>query len=167
MEQTRIRLLVALFKASRDETVKIVGSVPESHRFKQLAPGKATPTWLLGHLARTVDRLILEWTLQEPPVFQPEVGQLFAPEHAGGVAPTTNPDDYPDWDTLLANYVTCTDRAIDGLKQLSDDDLDKPLPGDMPDAYRERFPTILSILRLLGNHDAYHRGQMGLLAKLD
>ena len=166
MEQTRIRLLSGLFKGARDHTIQVVDSVPASHQFKQLAPGKATPVWLLGHLTRTLDRLVLEWTMQIAPVMAEETGILFAPEHAGGTAISTDADDYPTWSELKTAYEEATERVLTGLERLSDDDLAKPIPGDMPDAYRERFPSIGSLLKLLVNHDAYHRGQLGMLAKL-
>ena len=167
MSNTRITELTRLFEAGRDHTLQILDTVPESHRHKQLQPGKATPTWLLGHLTRTVDRLILEWTLQLDPVLPEETGIKFAPEHAGGVAPTTDPDAYPAWEDLRAAYVEATNRALAGLGALKDSDLENPIPGDMPDNYRERFPKIETLLRLLPVHDAYHRGQMGMLAKLN
>jgi hypothetical protein len=156
-----------VFQAGRDHTLDIVKSVPDTHHLRQLNTGKATPIWLLGHLTRTMDKLVLEWTLEEPPVLAEATGIRFAPEHAGGVAPTTNLEAYPTWEELRVAYIESTDRAIAGLARLSDEDLEKPIPGAMPDAYRVRFPTIWSLLKLLTNHDAYHRGQMGLLAKLD
>lgn len=166
MDNTQITVLVDLFESGRDQTLQIVKSVPETHHFKQLAPGKATPVWLLGHLIRSLDKLVLEWTLQTEPVLAEDVGIRFAPEHAGGVTPSTNGSDYPTWEALQTAYGEATDRAIAGLRNLVDADLEKPIPGAMPDAYRERFPTIGSVVRLMAIHDAYHRGQMGLLAKL-
>ncbi len=167
MDATKINLLIELFKSGRDHTLKIVDEMPESHRFKQLAPGKATPTWLLGHLTRTLDRLVIDWTLQEHAILSDEVGVYFAPEHVGGIAPSTQASDYPDWASLRSTYIEASDRVIAGLGRFSDEDLDKPVPGNMPDDYRTRFPTIYSLLNLITNHDAYHRGQMGLLAKLN
>ncbi|MCF6285236.1 MAG: DinB family protein [Candidatus Hydrogenedentes bacterium] len=167
MENTQVALLVSLIRGARDHTLDIVKSVPDTHHFKQLAPGKATPLWLLGHLTRTVDKLLLEWTLQTDPIMSEKTGIRFAPEHAGGTAPTTDPEDYPSWEALMAAYVEATESAMTGLLQLNDSDLEKPVPGDMPDAYRVRFPNIGSVCKLLIAHDGYHRGQMGMIAKMD
>ena len=167
MDNIKISLLVDLFQSGRDHTLQIVDGLPVTHRHKQLAPKKATPTWLLGHLARTLDRLVIEWILLEAPVFTEDVGIRFAPEHAGGIAPSATAGDYPGWDQLRSTYVMASDRVIAGLRALSDADLEKPIPGAMPDEYRKRFPTIGSVVRLLSLHDSYHRGQIGMLAKLD
>jgi hypothetical protein len=167
MDNIQITELIALLRAGRKHTLTIVDSVPETHYFKQLAPGKATPLWLLGHLARTVDRILLVWTLEQAPLMDDELGTQFAPEHVGGTPPTSNPADYPSWDAVKDFYVRAMHNAIEGLSALTDADLEKPLPGDLPPAYRDRFPSIGAALRLVINHDAYHRGQMGLLAKLD
>ena len=167
MDNTQISLLVDLFQSGRDHTLQLVDGMPVTHRNKQLAPGKATPTWLLGHLTRTLDRLVIEWTLLEQPVLTEEVGIRFAPEHAGGIAPSANGSDYPDWDTLRDAYVAASDRVIAGLGTFNDGDLEKEIPGTMPDEYRVRFPTIGSVVRLLSMHDSYHRGQLGMLSKLD
>ena len=166
MENTRIALLIDLLNQARTQTVATANGIPESHRFKQLAPGKATPTWLLGHLARSADRILIEWTLEHWSVVGERVGEKFAPAHAGGIAPTTNPDDYPQWDSILAMYETVMGNAVEGLAALADADLEKPLPAFLPPEYRDRFPNIGAAIKMVISHDAYHRGQMGLLGKL-
>lgn len=166
MSNIIVQELADLFEAGRDHTLQIVDNVPESNRHKQMQAGKATPAWLLGHLTRTVDRLVLEWTLERKPVLPDDAGIKFAPEHAGGSAPLSDPSAYPAWEELRAAYITATDRALEGLRGLSDADLEDVIPGDMPDDYRKRFPTIGALVRLVPAHDAYHRGQIGMLAKL-
>ncbi len=166
MDNTQISLFIELLKAGRTHTLQVADSVPETHRFKQLAEGKATPTWLLGHLARTIDRIVIGWTLQQDSILGEELGKRFAPAQVDGDPPTTNPDDYPPWDDVKELYIKTMRTAIEGLAALTDADLDKPLPGDLPAGYRERFSSIGVALKLLVAHDAYHRGQMGLLAKL-
>jgi hypothetical protein len=166
MNNTKVSVLIDLIKQARTQTLKTAQGVPESHRFKQLQPEKATPIWLLGHIARTMDRVILEYMLQESQVLSDEDRRRFAPSMAGGTPPTTNPEDYPAWDEVVALYESATAQAIEKLTVLTDSDLDKPLPGDLPPNYRELFPTIGAALQRVINHDAYHRGQIGLLSKL-
>lgn len=166
MENPQLSVLIELLKQARTQTLKAAQGVPESHRFKQLQAGKATPLWLLGHITRTVDRVIIEWMLEQPYLLSDDLRQLFAPSMVGGTPPTANPEDYPAWDEVVALYETITARAIEGLPALADSDLDRPLPGDLPPSYRELFPTIGAALQRVINHDAYHRGQMGLLGKL-
>jgi uncharacterized damage-inducible protein DinB len=166
MDNPKLSVLIELLKQARTQTLKAVEGVPETHRFKQLQAEKATPLWLLGHLSRTVDRIIIGWTLEQPSILGDDLAHRFAPSQVNGMPPTTNPEDYPTWDELTTLYNQVMDQAISGLAKLTDTDLDKPLPGDLPPSYRERFSSIGSALQLLINHDAYHRGQMGLLGKL-
>ena len=166
MNNTNVSVLIELLKQARSQTLSMAQSVPETHRFKQLQAEKATPIWLLGHIARTMDRVILEWILEVPHVLSDDLRQRFAPSMVGGTPPTTDPEDYPSWDEVVALYDTVTTRAIEGLPVITDSDLDKALPGDLPPNYRELFPTIGAALQRVINHDAYHRGQMGLLGKL-
>jgi len=166
MDNTKVTLLIDLFRQAREQTLKMAQTVPETHRFKQLQEGKSTPIWLLGHITRTVDRVILEWMLERPHALSDAHRQLFAPSMIGGPPPTTNPDDYPTWDEVVALYQAITAQALEQLPVLTDADLDKPLPGELPESYRELFPTIGAALQRVVNHDAYHRGQIGLLSKL-
>ncbi|MBL7645210.1 MAG: DinB family protein [Candidatus Hydrogenedentes bacterium] len=167
MNNPKMSVLIELLKQARAQTLKAAHDVPESHRFKQLQAEKATPIWLLGHLSRTMDRVILEYMLQESQVLSDEDRQRFAPSMAGGTPPTSNPEDYPAWDAVVALYETASAQAIEKLSALADTDWDKPLPGEMTPAYRELFPTIGAALQRVINHDAYHRGQIGLLSKLN
>jgi len=166
MNNTKVTVLISLLQQAQAQTLKMAQSVPESHQFKQLQAEKATPLWLFGHLSRTVDRIIIGWILEQPSVLGEDLTHRFAPAQVNGMPPTTNPEDYPTWEELTELYNKVMAQAIKGLAALTDADLEKPLPGDLPPSYRERFSSIGSALQLLINHDAYHRGQMGLLAKL-
>ncbi len=166
MNNTKVSVLIDLIKQARVQTLKTAQGIPESHRFKQLQAEKSTPIWLLGHLSRTIDRIIIGWTLEQPSVLGEDLSHRFAPAQVNGMSPTTKPEDYPTWEELTELYNKVMAQAIKGLAALTDADLEKPLPGDLPPSYRERFSSIGTALQLLINHDAYHRGQMALLSKL-
>lgn len=167
MQKVQITMLLELLKLGRNHTLAIADAVPNTHYFRQLAEGKATPLWLLGHLARSADRILLVWTLDQKSIVGDELGMRFAPAHIGGIAPSTVPEDYPPWDGVKALYLQVMRATTAGLAELSDADLEKPLPGDLPPDYRERFPNIGAALKMVIAHDAYHRGQISLLSKLN
>ena len=167
MSNTRVSLYAALLEAAQKHTLQIAESVPESHRFKQLQEGKATPLWLVGHLANTVNTLVLVYTLEQPSVLTKEQSVLFAPDFVGGKTPTTNPDEYPTWDEVITIYNAVFEKALEGVRALDDAVLPDPLPGKLADEMRSFFSSIGTTLGIMIQHDAYHRGQIGMIAKLD
>jgi uncharacterized damage-inducible protein DinB len=96
-----------------------------------------------------------------------ELSLSFAPDFAGGKAPTENADEYPAWDEILALYNQVFDAAIEGLSKLDDSVLPNPLSSKTPDRLREYFSSVEVTLGFMISHDAYHRGQIGLLSKLN
>ena len=167
MGNERINLLADLFDDGRKHTLQIAEDVPLTHRLKQLQPGKGTPLWLIGHLARATDTLGLRYVLGEVSILTPEQSLCFAPDIIGGKPPTANAGDYPAWEDVVRLYNATVDRALDGFRELDDTALSTPLPGKMKDEIRKLFPDVGSALCSLIQHDAYHRGQIGMLAKLD
>ena len=166
MNNTRMNLYIELLESARQQTLQTAAGVPEANRLKQLQEGKATPLWLLGHLANTINTLVIIYTLQQPSVLSRELAITFAPDFVGGKAPTTNPDEYPAWDEVIAIYNTAFDTALAGLRDLDDGVLENALPGKMNDQLRGYFSSIGVTLGIMVSHDAYHRGQIGMLAKL-
>jgi hypothetical protein len=167
MSNVRVSVLVELLKGAHDHTLQIAESVPETHRLKQLQDGKATPLWLLGHLANTINTIVLIYTLEQPSVLSREQAKLFSPDFVGGETPTTNADEYPSWDEVVELYKTAFAKALEGIEALDDESLPNPLPGKLADEMRDFFSSIGTTLGIMINHDAYHRGQIGMIAKLD
>lgn len=166
MSQAKIILLAEQLEKARAETMAKAEGVPENCRMKQLAPGKAHPLWLIGHLGNTVNTIVLRWLLDEPSVLERDVAIMFSPDIAGGTPPTDNPADYPDWDTVVSTYDKILKSAIEGIQQkLQDEDLDKPIER-APEMFQAFFGNNGGALKQMVNHDAYHRGQLGLIASL-
>lgn len=164
---SKIELLVDQLSFCREQTLKTASGVPEANRLLQLRPAKAHPLWLVGHLANTANVIMVQWVLNGDSVTPKGFGKMFAPDFGGGAPVTPNAADYPAWDDVVATYDTTLATAIDLAKNLSDDDLPKPLPGRIPDPLRQHFSSIGKSLNIMVLHDSYHRGQIGLLAALD
>jgi len=160
----KIETIVALLEKCKAETLATAAKVPEENRYRQLAEGKATPMWLLGHLTNTMNTVVLIWTLGESSILTRDQAKLFSPDFAGGKTPTSNPGDYPAWDEIVALYDEAMTRAIMGVGKMTDDQLPGHLAGKVPDAMREFFSSNQVTLHQMITHDSYHRGQMALLA---
>ena len=52
------------------------------------------------------------------------------------------------------------------IATLTEDDLTKHALGPMPDQFKEQFGVLSNSIPEDAIHDAYHRGQIALLAKL-
>lgn len=165
MSHPKVELLTLQLEKARDETLNLVRGIPDEKHYLQLQEGKGTPTWLLGHLANTLNTIVLRWMLEAPSVLSREQAKLFSPGFAGGAAITTDTATYPTWKELVALYETVANNAIDGVRQLSDSDLPEPLKGKVPDPLRSFFSSNeVALMQMIG-HDAYHRGQIALLVK--
>jgi len=166
MSGVKIDLMVEMLKMCRNMTLDAAKKMPEDKRLKQLKEGKATPLWLLGHMANTFNTVFLIWSMEKESMLSKELSMKFAPDFVGGTPPTTNADDYPAWDDVVALYEKAITEAIDAAKTLTDEDWDKPLPGGIPEPLREFFSSIGRVLEIMVMHDSHHRGQIGMIANL-
>ena len=166
MSRTKVEVYIEQMDFARQETIKAANAVPESARLYQPAPGRPTPLWLLGHLGNSVNTVIIRYAVQGESAFPKEWAKVFAPDFTGGTPPSTDASMYPPYDEVIALYDNAMQKAAAALGTLTDEDLGKPLPANLPDAIRAFFPTIGATLNRMIGHDAYHRGQMALLGKL-
>ncbi|MBI4557109.1 MAG: DinB family protein [Candidatus Hydrogenedentes bacterium] len=167
MDHPKIEVYRQLVSMCRQETLGVAGRVHEQHRYFQLREGKAHPLWLLGHLANTLNVVLLQWTLGKESIFPKTFGKMFAPDFAGGAPVTSDPSAYPTWDEVTASYDQASQHALEACAALEDSELPAPPRGDFPDLLKAHFPTIESALARMIGHDNYHRGQMALLSKLN
>lgn len=163
-----VKVYADLLEMCRAETLLTAGNVPVPNRMHQLRKGKATPLWLIGHVANTVNVVLLQWTLELDGVLPAGYVKKFAPDFAGGDPVGANPEDYPAWDEVLHGYDAVMRHGIEAVRaNLTDADLSAPPRGAIPDMLRPRFPSIGVVLGRMIGHDSYHRGQVGLLSKLE
>ena len=166
MSRAKIELITEQMEFARQETIKLAEALPASARLYQPAAGRPTALWLIGHLGNSVNTVIMRWALAGEACFPKEHARIFAPDFSGGEPPSTDASKYPAYEEVIALYDNAMRKTIEGLAKLNDEDLDKPLPGNVPDPIRAFFPTIGKSLQRMVAHDSYHRGQIGLLAKI-
>jgi hypothetical protein len=165
MSSVKVSVYATLLAKAREETLAAAAAVPEDRRLYQLGAGKATPLWLLGHLANTVNAVLRLWILERESLLDRAQSMCFAPDFAGGKAPTADPADYAPWEEVVALYDRVMADAIEGVAALEDALLPEPLPGRMPEPLRGFFSSVEFSLGRMVAHDAYHRGQLAMLAK--
>lgn len=165
-DSIRTAVYAELLDTARRDTLRLAESVPPDRRLHQIQPEKATPLWLVGHLANTVNHLMLCWTLGLDSMLPGDFGPRFAPHFAGGAPPSTDPEAYPPWNEVLARYDDVMRAAVDATRALPDSALAEGSRGAMPEIFRGRFDTIASVVARMISHDAHHRGQIGLIAGL-
>lgn len=165
MSQANVDLLREQLEFARTETLATASRVPAAAQLHQLGEGRPTPLWLMGHLANTTNALIIRWMLRGENQVSKEFVTLFAPDFGGGDPPSTDASKYPPFEELVSTYDRIMQKAIADLSVLQDEDLDKPLPVALPEPIREKFPTMGKTLQRVVAHDAYHRGQIGMLSK--
>ncbi|MBI2426047.1 MAG: DinB family protein [Candidatus Hydrogenedentes bacterium] len=166
MSQAKIELLVEQLKMARYQTLKLADEIPEDRRLYQLKEGKATPLWLMGHLANTLNTICIMWMFNEESMIGKENVRLFAPDFARGTPPSTDASMYPAWDEVKALYKDAMTAVIQRVEQLTDDQLPNPMSDKTPEPLRAYFSSIGASLNIMVSHDAHHRGQMALIAKL-
>lgn len=167
MSQDKIEVYVAAYEYTIGETLDVAGSVPENKRFHVLQEGKAHPLWHMGHLAMCMDSFVYSMALGNTPELPKDYFLKFGASSEGGYPITTNVDDYPSWDQLVADYEKSGKNCIAALRTLDDSDLAGGAKGTPPEAFADFFATLSVTVGGMADHDAYHRGQMGLLAALD
>lgn len=166
MKTTQAAVYQQLLETVTSDTLTMARAVPAERLYRQLAPGKATPLWIVGHLANTLDRTLIGWILGEPRHLTEEASRPFAPGYAGGIAPSTDPTLYPPYDVLLERYERLAAYVTPRVGELTAEQLAAPPVGDVPESRRSIFPTTAIALQRLAAHDAYHRGQLAMLVNL-
>lgn len=166
MSNTKAEVYAGLYEAAVKATVSAAEKVPESHRMRQVQDGKAHPVWLIGHLAHGLNLFVNQWALGGASCCPDEYAPMFAPGVAGGKPVSSNASDYPSWDELLENYKKAGAATVDLIRSLDDGELAGELKGPIPDAARGFFGNLEQTLLGMGTHDAYHRGQLGMIAAL-
>lgn len=167
MSQVEIEVYVAAYEYAMGETLDMAGSVPENKRFHVVQEGKAHPLWHMGHLAMCMDSFVYSMALGNTPELPGHYFQKFGATEEDGDPITTNADDYPSWDQLVADYEKAGKNCITALRTLDDSDLAGGPKGTPLEAFADFFAVLSVVVGGMVDHDAYHRGQMGLLAALD
>lgn len=156
--------LSALLTVQKEQTAKVIKSCPENRRFHQVAPGKATPIWLMGHLANSANFLGQVIGLGNASDFPRDWSPGFTPKMFGGKDITTNPGDYPAWDEVAESYSRIMGNYAAAVALVKDADLSGACKGKVPPPLASMFPNLQASIFLNIVHDGHHRGQLALLA---
>ncbi len=167
MGNQRATSIAAMFEASLASTILEGKKIPEEQRMSQAEPGKAHPTWQMGHLCVVNANAVMGMCLGKTPTYPQTYGPLFAPAFLGGQPAQSDPSVYPDWDEIMETYKAIGKEAVAAIKALDDSELDGPPKGQVPPPLQDRLKDLGSGLVAFALHNAYHTGQMNLLAALD
>lgn len=156
--------LARLVRGTAQQTVNAAKAVPPAKRLHQLAPGKATPLWLLGHIANTADYVGCLCGFGEATGLFPDAWRKrFTPPPFGGAPITANAADYPEWDEILAVYSKVIAVLESKIGALTDEELLGPPRGQMPPPLLKMVTSLQDVASLSVLHDSHHRGQLALL----
>lgn len=162
--QVVAKTLSTILQVQFEQTSKAIKACPENRRFNQIAPGKATPLWLAGHLANTTNFLGSMIGLGKAPDFPQDWAGRFSPSQFGGKPITTNPADYPSWDEVTAAYSRIMKNYAAAVAELKDSELSGPCRGKVPPPLAAMVPNLQASIFVNIVHDGHHRGQLALLA---
>ena len=164
MGKDRVELIAATYEGAMKATLDAAKAVAVEKRMKQGQEGKAHPLWLMGHLAASFDVILNVMTLGSAPLLPSNYFKKFGPSQAGGDPVSSNASDYPSWDEIVASYDKAGKAAIAKIRTLDDSDLPGGPKGSPPEAFKDFFKVRGQTLGAMAQHDAYHRGQIGMLA---
>ena len=133
-------------------TMGLMNDMKDSPFTQPTARGGNHPLWVLGHIVRAESDLLDTFILGQPNRF-PELEQF-----AMGVEPTTNSEDYPSMDELLAKFETIRSATLQHLSTLSDEDLDQK--SHAPEEFGPPFATVGACFAAMATHMAFHTGQV-------
>lgn len=167
MARTLAEVHQQLFKKEVDATYTLIKEVKPEKRMFQLKEGKSHALWLIGHIANTNNLLINRWCLEGESQFPKDLVPKFSPDFSGGIDPSADLEFYPSWDEVVDIYTAVSSACIEGIGGLSEDILFGPLRGGAPEAMQERFGNVDDIICAMTAHNAYHRGQIGMLNAQD
>lgn len=157
-------LLSALLAQAKDAIDKGIAACPESKRLCQLGDNKATPLWLVGHMASVADFTGNSMGLGKELTFPKDWRSKFTPESFGGSPISADAGDYPSWDEVVSAFNTVQDNLIQGVAELSDDDLAGPPKGKVPERLQAALNSVQATLAMNLRHNIHHGGQLALLA---
>lgn len=167
MAKTHAEVHQQMFKKEIDATYAVIKAVKPEKRMFQLKAEKSHALWLIGHMGNTNNLLINRWCLEGESQFPKELVRKFSPDFSGGIAPSADPEFYPGWDEVVNIYTAVSSACIEGIGNLPDDVLFGPLRGGAPEAMQEMFGNVDDMICAMTTHNAYHRGQIGMLNAQD
>ncbi|HEX4499254.1 MAG TPA: DinB family protein [Thermoanaerobaculia bacterium] len=143
--------LVAMFQFSHGALGRNLEGITHEESLRAPESGGNSLNWVLGHLLYYRNRILS--LLGAPPAWDSPQ----AARYARGSAPLGPDDDPVPLETLRAGFDRSQELLLAALAAISEEELA---------AVNERGEPVIQRLALLGMHEAYHGGQIGLLRRL-
>lgn len=134
-----------------------VAGLTQADSLVQPSPGGNCLNWVLGHLLSVYNDVLL--MLGQEQVVDPEKLNRYA----RGSAPIQNPAGALELSELLSAWDKVLARIDTGLAGLTPERLDAKAPVSPTNNPNE---TVRSLLAVVGFHQAYHVGQVGILRRI-
>ena len=166
MGKDRVEMIATTYEGAIKATLDAAKALAPERRTRQVQDGKAHQLWLMGHLGFAWDTIVNVMALGGTPQLPQTYFKKFAPGQAGGDPVSSKAADYPSWDEVVSMYEKAGNAAVAKVRSLDDGDLPGGPKGTPPDAFKDFFKVLGTTLGAMGQHDAYHRGQMGMIGGL-
>lgn len=146
------RRILNSYALTLDYARQLLADLDDVQMVAQPVAGMNHPAWIVGHLIYSCQMIGVEMGLA--PWLPGDWEQRFI----AGSPVEADPARYPAKDELIAMFEEATRRVRERLAQMTDAELDGPLPDER---YRETFPTLgHAVLHILTVHTAIHLGQL-------
>ena len=122
-------------QANRDWLLPLVDDMRDAPLTQPTAAGGNHPLWVLGHITCSEAGIFDGFILGQRSRFA-DMNETFGV----GSQPTTNPDDYPSIDELMARFEEIRAVIVEYLDSITDADLEKP--SNAPEKFGPKFATI-------------------------
>ena len=139
-------------ESSRGWAMGLITDMKDSPMTQPTPNGGNHPLWVLGHVVRAESDLLDGFILGQPNRF-PEL-ECFSM----GQTPSTNADDYPSMDELLAKSEEIRAATLAHLDTLTEADLDQK--SHAPEEFGAFFGTVGACLVAMTTHISFHAGQV-------
>ena len=148
-----IDFLKMSLQASRDWLIPMVEDMKDAPLTQPTSSGGNHPLWVLGHVTCAEAGMFDGFILGKRSRFA-DMNEAFGV----GSQPTTNADDYPSVDELLAKFEEIRAVLMEYLDTISEADLEKP--SNAPEKFGPKFATIGKCLVAITLHPVFHAGQV-------
>jgi len=137
---------------SKGWTMGLINDMKDAPLTQPTPNGGNHPLWVLGHIVRAESDLLDGFILGKPNRF-PDLEQF-----SMGNTPSTDPDQYPSMDELMANHEEIRAATLPHLDTLTDADLDKK--SNAPEEFGAMFGTVGACFSAMSTHMSFHDGQV-------
>jgi uncharacterized damage-inducible protein DinB len=158
---SELDLLISQLRSARRYTEVLLETIDAADWFRRPAGCVTHVAWQVGHLAYAEYRLALERIRGEQSRDAELIPVEFRQRFQRGSVPDPDPSQAPTPAELRDVFDRVHRQALAELANLSEADLDVPLPAPHPQA-RNRRESLL----WCGQHEMIHAGQIGLLRRL-